>query len=77
VTPPAWLYLKVQVAALRKALGADRDFIHIEFGGGYRFTGVVRSKSRGGKFRCFSAASSPAFPLQDFPARRRGKLLSA
>jgi DNA-binding winged helix-turn-helix (wHTH) protein len=37
--------LKVQVAALRKALGADRDLIHTEFGRGYRFTGVLRSNS--------------------------------
>jgi DNA-binding winged helix-turn-helix (wHTH) protein len=37
--------LKVQVAALRKALGADRDVILTEFGRGYRFTGVVRSGS--------------------------------
>ena len=37
--------LKVQVAALRKALGADRDFIHTEFGRGYRFTGLLRSMS--------------------------------
>ena len=37
--------LKVQVAALRKALGADRDFIHTEFGRGYRFTGLLRSTS--------------------------------
>jgi DNA-binding winged helix-turn-helix (wHTH) protein len=37
--------LKVQVAALRKALGADRDLIHTEFGRGYRFTGVLRSDS--------------------------------
>ena len=35
--------LKVQVAALRKALGADRDVIRTEFGRGYRFTAVVRS----------------------------------
>src|SRR6201987_105028 len=35
--------LKVQVSALRKALGADRDVIRTEFGRGYRFTGVVRS----------------------------------
>jgi DNA-binding winged helix-turn-helix (wHTH) protein len=34
--------LKVQIAALRKALGEDRDFIHTEFGRGYRFTAVVR-----------------------------------
>jgi DNA-binding winged helix-turn-helix (wHTH) protein len=37
--------LKVQVAALRKALGADRDVIHTEFGRGYRFIGVLRSKA--------------------------------
>jgi DNA-binding winged helix-turn-helix (wHTH) protein len=34
--------LKVQISALRKALGADRDVIHTEFGRGYRFTGVLR-----------------------------------
>ena len=35
--------LKVQVAALRKALGEDRDIIRTEFGRGYRFTGVLSS----------------------------------
>jgi DNA-binding winged helix-turn-helix (wHTH) protein len=35
--------LKVQICALRKALGDDRDFIRTEFGRGYRFTGTVRS----------------------------------
>src|SRR5882762_714537 len=35
--------LKVQIAALRKALGEDRDFIRTEFGRGYRFTAPVRS----------------------------------
>jgi DNA-binding winged helix-turn-helix (wHTH) protein len=35
--------LKVQVAALRRALGEDRDFIRTEFGRGYRFTAAVRS----------------------------------
>ena len=35
--------LKVQVSALRKALGADRDVIRTEFGRGYRFTGVLCS----------------------------------
>src|SRR6476659_9096915 len=34
--------LKVQVSALRKALGADRDVLRTEFGRGYRFTGVLR-----------------------------------
>src|SRR5689334_9472014 len=34
--------LKVQISALRKALGADRDVIRTEFGRGYRFTDVLR-----------------------------------
>jgi DNA-binding winged helix-turn-helix (wHTH) protein len=34
--------LKVQILALRKALGEDRDFIRTEFGRGYRFTAAVR-----------------------------------
>jgi DNA-binding winged helix-turn-helix (wHTH) protein len=37
--------LKVQISALRKALGKDRDLILTEFGRGYRFTGTVRSAS--------------------------------
>src|ERR1700749_2336873 len=35
--------LKVQIFALRKALGADRDLIRTEFGRGYRFIAAVRS----------------------------------
>ncbi len=35
--------LKVQISALRRALGEDRDFIRTEFGRGYRFTVAVRS----------------------------------
>src|SRR6266851_5490479 len=35
--------LKVQIAALRKALGEDRDLIRTEFGRGYRLTATVRS----------------------------------
>ena len=35
--------LKVQIAALRCALGEDRDLIRTEFSCGYRFTAVVRS----------------------------------
>ena len=34
--------LKVQVSALRKALGEDRDFIRTECGRGYRFTAAIR-----------------------------------
>jgi DNA-binding winged helix-turn-helix (wHTH) protein len=33
--------LKVQIFALRKALGEDRDFIRTEIGRGYRFTAAV------------------------------------
>jgi DNA-binding winged helix-turn-helix (wHTH) protein len=44
--------LKVQVSGLRKALGADRDFIRTEFGRGYRFTGVLRSSSAPDAYRC-------------------------
>jgi phospholipid transport system substrate-binding protein len=35
--------LKVQIFALRKAFGEDRDFIRTETGRGYRFTAVVKS----------------------------------
>jgi DNA-binding winged helix-turn-helix (wHTH) protein len=35
--------LKVQVSALRKALGEDRDVIRTETGRGYRFTAAIRS----------------------------------
>jgi DNA-binding winged helix-turn-helix (wHTH) protein len=34
--------LKVQISALRRALGEDREFIRTEFGRGYRFTAAVR-----------------------------------
>jgi DNA-binding winged helix-turn-helix (wHTH) protein len=37
--------VRVQVAALRKGLGADRDLIRTEFGRGYRFIGVLRVNS--------------------------------
>src|ERR1700757_206376 len=37
--------LKVQISALRKALGEDREFIRTEFGRGYRFTAAVRADS--------------------------------
>jgi DNA-binding winged helix-turn-helix (wHTH) protein len=35
--------LKVQIYALRKALGGDCDFIRTEFGRGYRFIAEIRS----------------------------------
>jgi DNA-binding winged helix-turn-helix (wHTH) protein len=35
--------LKVQINALRNALGEDRDLVRTEFGRGYRFTATVRA----------------------------------
>jgi len=35
--------LKVQISALRKALGEDRDFIRTDVGRGYRFAAATRS----------------------------------
>jgi DNA-binding winged helix-turn-helix (wHTH) protein len=37
--------LKVHISALRKALGADRNLIHTDFGRGYRFIGMLRSNA--------------------------------
>jgi DNA-binding winged helix-turn-helix (wHTH) protein len=48
--------LKVQVSALRRALGADRDVIRTEFGRGYRFIGVLRSSSASDVYRCSTRA---------------------
>ena len=53
--------LKVQVSALRKALGEDRDIIRTEFGRGYRFTGVVHATAAAsGHFAPPSRGSEPA-----------------
>jgi DNA-binding winged helix-turn-helix (wHTH) protein len=43
--------LKVQISALRKALGEDRDFIRTEFGRGYRFTAKVHLTAARGAFQ--------------------------
>jgi DNA-binding winged helix-turn-helix (wHTH) protein len=40
--------LKVQVCALRRALGEDRDFIRTDFGRGYRFIAAIRSATTRG-----------------------------
>ena len=39
--------LKVQISALRKALGEDRDSIQTETGRGYRFIAAIRSTNAG------------------------------
>jgi DNA-binding winged helix-turn-helix (wHTH) protein len=52
--------LKVQVSALRKALGADRDVIRTEVGRGYRFTAVLCTNT------VTDACQRPARPKQRF-----------
>ena len=61
--------LKVQIAALRSALGEDRDLIRTDFGRGYRFTAAVRST--GAAPECLSASAvmpAPALPHYQPPA---------
>ena len=55
--------LRVQMFALRSALGADRDFICTEYGRGYRFTAAIR---------LIAARSAPQSPIrpQGQPSRR-------
>ena len=67
--------LKVQISALRKALGAERDVIRTEVGRGYRFTGVVRSTSVPDTY-CYSMRAKPRsgrtlFPQNCLEAPRR------
>jgi DNA-binding winged helix-turn-helix (wHTH) protein len=65
--------LKVQVSALRKALGADRDVIRTEVGRGYRFTGVLRSNSAAAARQSPSGAQ-PRSGRNWFPANCPGSL---
>jgi DNA-binding winged helix-turn-helix (wHTH) protein len=62
--------LKVQVAMLRKALGADRDLVHTEFGRGYRFTGLLRSSAVAEVYPCL-ARRKPRSDRSLFPQNRR------
>jgi DNA-binding winged helix-turn-helix (wHTH) protein len=59
--------LKVQIAALRKALGKDRDFISTEFGRDYRFTAAVRAVAWN---TCQWRAFGGSQPSQRWRARR-------
>jgi DNA-binding winged helix-turn-helix (wHTH) protein len=58
--------LKVQVSALRKALGGDRNVIRTEFGRGYRFTGLL----------CTNNVTDARLSLMR-PKQRRGRILFA
>jgi DNA-binding winged helix-turn-helix (wHTH) protein len=66
--------LKFQVSALRKALGADRDVIHTEFGRGYRFTGVVRTDAARDPCRRSTRAKLPSSPAIPVSSPGRGGL---
>ena len=61
--------LKVQVSALRRALGEDRDFIHTEFGRGYRFIAGVRSTGRIARRSTSRECPVSAFPSLQLPQR--------
>lgn len=61
--------LKVQISALRKALGEDRELIRTENGRGYRFTAAVRVTAAG--WECLStrrAAKPQSGPNAVLPA---------
>jgi DNA-binding winged helix-turn-helix (wHTH) protein len=60
--------LKVQVSAVRKALGADRDVIRTEFGRGYRFTGVLRSNAGQDAWQPSTRATLRSAPILPSPA---------
>jgi DNA-binding winged helix-turn-helix (wHTH) protein len=61
--------LKVQVSALRRALGEDRDFIRTEFGRGYRFTAAVRSTGQIARRSTSRECPASAFPSLQLPQR--------
>jgi DNA-binding winged helix-turn-helix (wHTH) protein len=51
--------LKVQIAALRKALGEDRELVRTDHGRGYRFTATVRATATAAEPLLTSGASTP------------------
>jgi DNA-binding winged helix-turn-helix (wHTH) protein len=68
--------VKFQVAALRKALGADRDLIRTEFGRGYRFIGVVRVNDATAAPDCLERErlrSAPTLPSPAIPGSSPGR----
>jgi DNA-binding winged helix-turn-helix (wHTH) protein len=68
--------LKFQVSVLRKALGADRDLIHTEFGRGYRFIGVLRVSAATAAPDCVGRErlrSAPTLPSPAIPGSSPGR----
>ena len=64
--------LKVQVSALRKALGADRDIIRTEFGRGYRFTGALCSNAAADACQSPDTSKAAVCPRLCLPRKREG-----
>ena len=64
--------LKVQMSALRKALGADRDVIRTEFGRGYRFTGVLSTSTAADARQHKTRATQRSSPTPPSPASGGG-----
>ena len=60
--------VKAQVAALRKALGADRGLIRAEFGRGYRFIGVLRMDNPMAASDCLGRERLRSAPTVHSPA---------
>jgi DNA-binding winged helix-turn-helix (wHTH) protein len=58
--------LKVQVAALRKALGEDRGLILTDHGRGYRFTAAVRSTAEAPERLPASGAARSRWPRHPY-----------
>jgi DNA-binding winged helix-turn-helix (wHTH) protein len=80
--------LKVQISALRKGLGEDRDLIQTETGRGYRLTAAIRSTNAGSEpcstpdateapIETITAASSDVSTVVARLARLEAKLAEA
>jgi DNA-binding winged helix-turn-helix (wHTH) protein len=65
--------LKVQIAALRKALGKDRELILTDHGRGYRFTAEVRSTAEAPRHLAASGAASPRWPRHRYGVARSAR----
>jgi len=62
--------LKVQVAALRKALSEDRELILTDHGRGYRFTAEVRSTAEPPRRLPVPGAARPRWPRHPYGVAR-------
>ena len=65
--------LKVQIAALRKALGEDRELILTDHGRGYRFTAEVRSTAKPPRHLPAPGAASPRWPRHRYGVARSAR----